>query len=105
MNGCIVEGCNRRHRARGYCSTHYNHIVMGRSPRHFDSEGRMEDICWMAETGESLAGVAKRLGVTQRAVEMFLTRYDRPDVLATLTRRNPRDPNNRTNLALLGDWG
>ncbi|WP_294567576.1 hypothetical protein [uncultured Arthrobacter sp.] len=59
----------------------------------------------MAETGESLAGVAKRLNITERAVALFLTRHKQTDVLAALTRRNPRDPNNRTNLALLGDWG
>lgn len=27
--GCAVEGCERRHEARGYCSTHYQRFVDG----------------------------------------------------------------------------
>lgn len=29
MRTCEVEGCARKHRARGYCSKHYNEIVAG----------------------------------------------------------------------------
>lgn len=30
--GCIVEGCAREHRARGYCHAHYQSIVKGGKP-------------------------------------------------------------------------
>lgn len=25
---CIIDGCGNKHRAKGYCSTHYNRVVM-----------------------------------------------------------------------------
>lgn len=31
---CSLDGCERAHRARGYCSTHYNQIVCGPEKRH-----------------------------------------------------------------------
>lgn len=53
---------------------------------------RLEDLRWMAETGEHLHGAADRLGISVDALEQFLLRYDR-DVLATLRARDPRDWN------------
>jgi 5-methylcytosine-specific restriction endonuclease McrA len=32
--GCSIEGCERPHRARGYCSTHYNQLVVAPERRH-----------------------------------------------------------------------
>ena len=31
---CTITACERRHRARGYCSTHYNRLVVGEDKRH-----------------------------------------------------------------------
>lgn len=60
---------------------------------------RIEDLEWMAETGESLAGAAHRLGLTLSALEHFLSRAGRLDLRAVLVGRNPHDhnaPQNRT---------
>lgn len=37
---------------------------------------RLEDLTWMAATGEALAGAAMRLGITEASVERFLLRQD-----------------------------
>lgn len=31
---CTIEGCGKTHRAKGYCATHYNRLVMGEARRH-----------------------------------------------------------------------
>lgn len=54
---------------------------------------RLEDLRWMAETGECMAGAAKRLGVSESAVDNFLRRHcDDPELAALLMRRNPGSP-------------
>ena len=109
--GCLVEGCGREHRARGYCHLHYKHVfVEGRdaahllppSPSEAITQARLEDLRFMAETGECLDGAAKRLGISTRGLSLFLTRHDERELMATLQRRNPRDPNATANLALMG---
>lgn len=47
------------------------------------AQERIEDIEFMAATGESFMGAAKRLGIGRSTLGNFLTRYDRQD----LTRR------------------
>jgi hypothetical protein len=48
---------------------------------------RLEDLAWMAGTGESLAGAAMRLGSTEDAVEAFLRRHGGLQVLRQLRAR------------------
>jgi hypothetical protein len=45
---------------------------------------RLEDLAWMAGTGESLAGAAMRLGSTEDAIEAFLRRHGGLQVLRQL---------------------
>lgn len=53
---------------------------------------RLEDVRWMAETGEHLDGAARRLGISTATLERFLERNDR-DALSRLIARRPRDHN------------
>lgn len=55
---------------------------------------RAEDLEWMAATGENAVGAAERLGISLAALERW-GRRNRPDLWATLSARNPRDPNYR----------
>lgn len=57
-----------------------------------ERKARLEDVAWMAETGECLAGAAKRLGITERSLERFLKLHDR-GLLGALNANNPRDWN------------
>ena len=82
--GCVMEGCDRKHQARGYCELHYKRIVLGRKPR---TEIHIEDVEWMAETGECLTGAASRLGVQPTTLERFLYRAGRADLYRVLKGR------------------
>lgn len=55
-------------------------------------EARLEDVRWMAETGENLDGAARRLGLRVETLERFLERNDRAALKALVARR-PRDHN------------
>lgn len=55
---------------------------------------RLEDVTWMATTGESLTGAAKRLGISRPALEGWL-RNHAPHLSAPLRSREPADPNQR----------
>lgn len=50
---------------------------------------RREDIEWMCETGETFSGVAKRLGITNTALEKWLRANDMRDVQQRLLARDP----------------
>lgn len=100
---CTVEGCERPHNARGYCRTHYGRMIEGKSPLRavtdkaaFDA-ARLEDLHFMAQTGESLNGAARRLGISERGLELWLTRHQAEALTAVLRSRNPRDPNASAN--------
>jgi hypothetical protein len=58
------------------------------------TEARLEDLRWMAETGECLEGAAHRLGMQSKSLERFLRRHDR-ECIATLIANQPRDHNHR----------
>lgn len=40
---CSVDGCDRRHAARGYCLNHYRHVRKGGHPDHVGQPPRGED--------------------------------------------------------------
>lgn len=101
---CTVEGCDLSHLARGYCATHYKRIIRNqpskeslRAAQEVADAARLEDLMWMLETGESLIGAAKRLGLSERGLELWLTRRGAQDLTAKLRSRNPRDPNASAN--------
>ena len=83
--GCDVQGCQRPHAARGYCRHHYGRYVIGHKPRQ--QLMHIEDIEWMAETGECLTGAAARLGVQPTTLERFLYRAGRADLYRVLKGR------------------
>lgn len=56
------------------------------------TEARLEDVRWMAETGECLDGAARRLGLSVNTLERFLWRNDAA-CLRLLLSRQPRDHN------------
>jgi hypothetical protein len=58
-----------------------------------DLTHRLEDVAWMAATGESLTGAARRLGVTASGLEKWLDRRGRSDLTHALLAHEPRDHN------------
>lgn len=52
-------------------------------------DARREDLAWMAETGETFAGAAKRLGVTTDALGKWCERHDM--AVGTRLRENERE--------------
>jgi hypothetical protein len=56
---------------------------------------RLEDLRWMADTGENASGAAARLGITFNALEVWLRRHDTA-LWKRLVAREPRDENHRT---------
>ena len=53
---------------------------------------RLEDLAWMVETGETVEGAARRLGLSQNALEKFAG-ANAPDLLRKLRERDvlPRE--------------
>lgn len=54
---------------------------------HQATRDRLEDLEWMAETGECLTGAARRLQLTPAGVEKFCQRQGRLDLFRTLAAR------------------
>lgn len=101
QRGTAVNDGYRRKADVGICHRCYERDRKGEKGRLRKAEDarvrteRLEDLHWMAEHGECLEGAAARLGITVGAVEKFLTRFD-PELLRTLSLRNPRDWNRWT---------
>lgn len=55
---------------------------------------RVEDLNWLAETGENAIGAAKRLGLTYASLEKWASKHT-PETWQALIARNPRDHNAR----------
>lgn len=49
------------------------------------TRNRLEDLAWMAETGETLEGAAERLDITPKSLERWCRRHA-PHLYVTLTR-------------------
>lgn len=100
--GRAVNDGYRRKDGPGICARCANARVKGdraaarRAEQDKQRADRIEDLEWMAEHGESLIGAAARVGITESALEHFLVRNERRDVLEVLRRRNPRDDNRQT---------
>lgn len=41
LTTCTIDDCNNKHRARGYCSSHYNALVLDKAKRH----GKYDIVC------------------------------------------------------------
>lgn len=52
-------------------------------------DARNEDLRWMAETGETFSGAAKRLGLGNAALDRWFRLHPMPDVKAALLARDP----------------
>lgn len=93
---CGVTDCDGPRHAHGYCQPHSRRWLKYGDPMHesvtVNREGRLEDVRWMAETGECLDGAARRLGLSRNSLEKWLERNER-DVLKVLVARQPRDHN------------
>ncbi len=61
-------------------------------PTFIDVEGRAEDVRWMAETGESASGAARRLGLSFKALEKWSRRHA-PEAWRRLLLNEPTDHN------------
>lgn len=59
------------------------------------SEQRLEDLLWMAETGEHAEGAAKRLGMEFKSLDRWAHKH-MPETWALMLKRRPRDHNGRT---------
>lgn len=85
--GCRVDGCERKHLARGYCNTHYKREIVRADVDRRSAPIHLEDVEWMAETGEKWTGAIHRLGVKESTLERFLERAERQDLIRKLRRR------------------
>lgn len=64
-----------------------------------DHAARAEDIRWLAETGESLTGAARRLGITPTGLEKYCQRHGLDDAARRMRSREPHDHNALGNLS------
>lgn len=62
-----------------------------------DHAARAEDVRWMVDTGESLTGAARRLGITAKGLEKWCQRHGLADLAHILRGREPIDHNANAN--------
>lgn len=79
MCPCSRDGCRNRARLPD--------ALCGRCRRSQDVADKIEDLEWMAETGESITPAANRLDTTPEAIEKMLNRLGRSDLYLTLAAR------------------
>ena len=86
-DGCTVPDCDRPHAARGYCNRHYKHYVCRAGRTRRTSAIVLEDVEWMAETGEHWDRAVLRLGVKENTLLRYLERAGRYDLIRRLQKR------------------
>lgn len=84
---CAVDGCDRPHAARGYCHLHYKREVARAEVPRRNPALHLEDVEWMASTGEELSRAARRIGVAERTLIRHLERANRYDLIRKLRGR------------------
>lgn len=86
---CSLPECNAPHVARGYCRRHYARHVLGRQPRPkpVDQVIHLDDVAWMADTGETWTGACQRLSVKPKTLEKYLTEEGRYDLATRMKAR------------------
>lgn len=94
--GCLCARCGTS--LRHDLARRTEHGWMHRWHTTCEARERLEDLRWMAETGESVLGAAKRLGISRESLTTWCRRNDAMDIYDALRRRNPT--------AIEGtDWG
>ena len=63
---------------------------------------RLEDLQWLAATGENAHGAARRLGTTVEALDKWCRNHGHTALFNTLSARNPRDWNRAANQGATG---
>jgi transcriptional regulator with GAF, ATPase, and Fis domain len=91
---CQVCGKPTAKRDRRTCSRTCG-AIRAHALRAESLKAREEDVLWMAETGESLSGAARRLGMTRDTLWQWLRRHGMRDVLDVLMAREPWRIDNR----------
>lgn len=74
---CRVPGCRGKHRARGYCISHYDrHVRRGGAARKPIRRSRdtAEDAAWLMSNGESYEVAARRLYPNSKRPDKSLER-------------------------------
>lgn len=85
--GCRVEDCDNPHAARGYCNRHYKREISRAGATRRRQPIQLEDVEWMAETGEVWERAAQRLDVKEGTLLRYLERAHRYDLIRKLQRR------------------
>jgi hypothetical protein len=80
---CAIDGCEQPRDARGWCQNHWKQWRKHGHPLATRAI-ELEDVEWMAETGESFYGAAMRLGVKPGSLEKFLCGKQRQDLLRAM---------------------
>ena len=110
---CEVPGCERTHRARGMCATHWRRDQIHGSPdvvhpARTDAatrtqvaraakrrEERFEDVRWLMSSGTHPDDIARRVGASRAAIEKQAREWDAPDIaryMVTTARVDPTKP-------------
>ena len=95
--GCVIDGCDGTHLARGWCGRHYQRWFRYGDPLHVPTGERGEcatcaDAEWLIDSGESGLRVCSRLGYAgnnsgRKALRQHLLRHGRGDLARRLEAR------------------
>lgn len=85
---CTYPSCDRKHAARGFCQHHYKREITRAGVDRRSPPIHIEDVEWMAETGETWLRAIDRLGVKENTLKRHLERAGRYDLIRRMQRRN-----------------